>query len=171
MKFKENQEEQSKEFVGMSDNLYKDFIDLIQFEIDKLTLIDSVIAYFHTNGFTNYEKFYKYLYDKCKDTKCCLISFLRNNLKEIPEFKIPTLGASFKDSTEPFKMLADMEDLFEEKVNNMINEAFSDKDWKSFYYLLKKLDKVDHLCCRALAAVENKQNPLDLCERRIWENW
>ena len=172
MKFKTNQEEQNKEVEKMSKELYDGFLDLIQFEVDKLTLIESARLYFHKIGLVNYEKFFKGLYKVCKETKNCLIEHLYNNSsKEIPEFVIPQIVSfeSFSENTKPFKMLAEMEDTFVEKINNLISISNGDRNWNSFYYLLQKLSKVDHICCRALSAVENKADVLALCEQHISE--
>jgi len=169
MKFKQHQEEQNKEQDKISIKLKEGFIDLIQFEIDKLTLISSAKFYFYENGLMSYKKFFKCLYKSCEEIKYCLVSQLKNNGVEIPEFTIPAIVDDFENPTIPFKMLAEMEDQFEEKLNNLINIAFEDKDWKNFHYLLKKLDTIDHICCRALAAVENKADVLALCEQHISE--
>lgn len=169
MKFKQPQEEQNKESGKMSKDLYNGFVDLIQFEIDKLTLIASARFYFYENGLMNYKKFFNGLYKACEEVKCCLVEQLQKNLQEIPEFTVPSIVNNFESSITPFRMLAEMEDAFEDKLNNLIDIAFRDKDWNNFHYLLKKLDTIDHICCRALAAVENKADVLALCEQHIAE--
>lgn len=172
MKFKTNlqgSEEAKEDKQSMPKELYEGFIDLIQFEIDKLSLVSSAKFYFYKNGFMNYKKFFKCIYKSCEELKHCLVSYLENAQQDIPEFKIPELGRDFENEIEPFKMLAKMEDVFEEKLLSLIDIAFDNKDWKSFHYLLKKLDTIDHLCCRALAAIENKQDVLALCEQHTSE--
>lgn len=173
MKFKTSENEQSPgpKKVGMSTELYNKFIDLIQFEIEKLNLINSAQCYFFKEGQMAYKKFFAYIEEQCKKVKSCLILHLSSNMEEIPEFKIPA-QIKFEDLKEPFVKLAEMEDSYEEKLNNLIDIAFVDKNWKSFYYLLKKLDTIDHLCCRAVVAIENKCNVLNLlpaCEQHTLE--
>ncbi len=168
MKFKTNQEEQSNEQGKMSLSLYKGFIDLIQFEIDKLALISSAKFYFCENGLINNKKFFKTLYKSCEEIKHCLIEQLIKNSAAVPEFTIPGI-ISFDDTVTPFKMLSDMEDTFESKLISLIDIAFGDKDWYNFHYLLKKLDTIDHICCRALAAVKNNADVLTLCEQHTLE--
>ena len=53
----------------------------------------------------------------------------------------------------------------------LISEAFEEQDWDVYEYLIKKLDEIDHLCCRALEAVKNKSDLLDLilCEQHSLE--
>lgn len=170
MKFKQNQEDvQEAEKSLMSKELYNGFIDLIQFECNKLALISEAKNYFWNQGLMNYKKFFKGLFKACEEVKCCLIGQLQKRLQEIPEFKIPALDNDFDDPITPFKKLAEMEDEFETKLNDLINQAFEDKDWVNFHYLLKKLDTIDHICCRALAAVENKADVLALCEQHTSE--
>lgn len=168
MTFKANQEESEVKSKKMSDKLYKGFVDLIQFEIDKLTFISSAKFYFYTNGLMQYKKFFAELYKSCEEIKCCLINQLRKCDRNIPELIIRT-EEPFNDSKKPFEVLAKMEDTFERVLNDLINIAFEDKDWNNFYYLLKKLDKIDHICCRALAAIENGADISMLCEQRISE--
>ena len=168
MTFKQESEE-NKSLKNMSKELYDGFIDLIQFEIDKLSLISAAKSYFYMNGMINYKKFLKDIYKGCEKIKCCLIDQLRLNQQDIPEFIIPEVKSNFENKEEPFKVLSNMEDEFEKKLIKLINIAFDDKDWKNFHYLLKKLDTIDHICCRALAAVKNNANILELCEQHTTE--
>jgi len=171
MKFKQPEEESPKK-EGMSKELHDGFVDLIQFEIDKLGMVCSAKYYFYETGQMSYKKFFKYLYKQCEEVKWCMISFLKNSLEEVPQFKIPAIIPDFENAKEPFEKLAEMEDEFVEKLNSLIDIAFSDRNWIAFHYLLKKIDTIDHLCCRALAAVENKADVLDLipkCESHTSE--
>lgn len=173
MKFKSNQsEEQNKEQKGMSKELHSAFVDMIQFEIDKLQWVTSAKFYSIDNGLSSYEKFFEYLIKKCAETKDCFIGYLRLNMEEVPDFREAALINDFTNTVEPFKQLAQLEDVYEEKLNNLITIANNDKNWKVFSYLLKKIDCVDHICCRALAAVENKADPNALipsCEQHFLE--
>ena len=163
MKFKQN--EQPVEKGGMSKELYDKFIELIQMEVDKLSFISSAKFYFYNTGQMNYKKFFKCLYKNCEELKYCLIGFLINQMEDIPSFTIPKLDIDFKDDIEPFKKMAEYEDTFIEKLNDIITQAYNDKNWQAFHYLLKKLDGIDHICCRALAAVEHGADILQLCEQ------
>lgn len=171
MKFKQVEEEVKSPTGKMSKELHSKFIDLIQFEINKLAKVTAAKFYFYENGNIGYKKFFKYLYKSCEEVKGCLIGFLRSQMEEIPEFKIPVIITDFKDSKEPFQIMAELEDEFVEKLNDLINQAFDDKNWMAFHYLLKKLDTIDHLCCRALAAVENQADVSALipCEQHSTE--
>lgn len=163
MKFKQNNESEKIE------NPIKDgFIDLIQFEINKLNLISSAKVYFYQNGLMNYKKFFKYLHKNCEEIKHCLVSFTNEIGIELPDFKLPK-SIEFSNSKEPFEKLAEMEDEFEDKLYRLLDLASEDKNWKVFHYLLKKLDTIDHICCRALAAVENNADVLALCEQHTSE--
>ncbi len=167
MKFKSNQEDQNKE-LEISENLKSGFLDLIQFEIDKLTLLNSACYYFYKLGLTDYKKFCKHLLKACEDTKHCLIWQVMKNSILIPELTIPK-QVEFADKIEPFKLLASMEETYVEKVTKLIDIAMEDKNWNNFNYLLDKLKAVDYICSRALSAVENNANILALCEPHIME--
>lgn len=165
MKFKPSEKE--PEANKMSNKLYDGFIDLLQFEQDKLGLICSAKFYFYDMGLIPYKKFFKALYKKCEETRNCLITYLRDNLEDVPQLKIPAIINNFDNPTKPFEMLAEMEDQFESKLNALITIANEDKNWRTFSYLLDKLSKIDHICCRAFAAVQNKVDPNGLlpCEQ------
>lgn len=171
MKFKQNQElkqDAQENQIGMNKDLYNGFIDLIQFEYNKLNAILSAKFYFYEKGQMTYKKFFTYLYEQCDKTKKCLVLFLVNNLEKLPEFTTPSLN-DFSDLLAPFELLANMEDVFEEKLLNLINIAFENKEWKAFYYLLKQLDTIDHICCRALEAAKANVDVTTLipCEQHI----
>ena len=163
MRFKQSEQPVEKE--GMSKELYDKFIELIQMEVDKLSFISSAKFYFYNTGQMNYKKFFKHLYKNCEELKHCLIGFLINQMEDIPSFTIPKLNIDFKEDIEPFKKMAEYEDTFVEKLNDIITQAYNDKNWQAFHYLLKKLDGIDHICCRALAAVEHGADILQLCEQ------
>ena len=165
MKFKQSEEPEKE-----TNSLQDEFANLIQFEITKLSLITSAKLYFYKEGLMDYKKFFKYLYKSCEEIKHCLTAFAVDNDFKLGAFEIPKL-VTFSDIKEPFKQLADMEDEFEDRLNTLINLAVEDKNWKVFHYLLKKLDTIDHICCRALAAIENNANILALipCEQHTTE--
>ena len=172
MKFKQQQEEQEEVKVNktkISEELKKSIVDLIQFEIDKLSLVKSAKYYCYYKGLVKYEKYFAGLYNACEKVKDCLIMFLKSKGCDIPEFTIPEIEKDFENITKPFELLAEKEDKYEEMIISLIDIAFSDKDWVTFNYFLKKLDGIDHICCRALEAVKNNGNVLDLCEQRITE--
>jgi len=165
MKFKQNEEPVEEKKKGMDKELHEMFVKMIQMEINKLAFISSAKYYFFTTGEMKYKKFFKCLYKNCEELKKCLIGYLMSHLEDIPEFTIPKINIDFKDSVEPFKQMAEWEDEFIEYLNDMIDKAFEVKDWQAFHYLLKKFDGIDHLCCRALAAVEHGADVMDLCEQ------
>mgnify|MGYP002622092401 CR=1 FL=1 len=166
MKFKSQQEEPNPEpeKQQMSNELYNGFIDLIQFEYNKLAIISSAKHYFWEQGLSDYKKFFKRLYESCEKTKYCLINQLQKQMLSVPEFRIPALVDDFDNPISPFEKMSELEDEFTIKLQHLITIAFEDKDWTNFHYLLNKIDTIDHLCCRALAAVKNKANVSALCE-------
>lgn len=160
MKFKTEQE---------SSLLYDALVALIQIEVNKKSLLESGLIYFDKNGFGNYYQFFNKTKAKCDQLYSCLLNYLRDNFKSSPEFVIPTTNTDYDNPISLFETLAKIEDSFESKLNDAINIAFNDKDWKSFHYLLKKFDNINHICCKALAAVKNNQDLTELCERHFWE--
>ena len=167
MKFK--QQEDTKQEIT-TNKLFDGLVDLIKFEIDKKVLIYSAIFYFEDNGRNDYKKFFKYVNNMCEDNKNCLIRFTKECFGKIPSMTFGEIKDDFASIIEPFKQLAEMEDTYKQKLNNLIDLAFEEKDWSSFHYLLNKLGEIEYICCKALATIENKGNVLDLCEQHIMEN-
>ena len=163
MKYK-TQEGPAEIKSGMDKELYDLFIDLIQFEINKLSFISSAKTYFFHNGYLDYKKFFKYMYKGCEKSKHCLINYLIEEMEEIPEFKIPALNLDFKNAVEPFEVLRELEDSYAEKINAIALKAFELKDMRTLAYILPKISEIKHIACIALEAVKNEQNPLDLIE-------
>ena len=161
MKFK--QEEQNEEKAKISKDLYNGFIDLIQLEVDKITLIESGIQYFEKIGICDCGYFLTRAKDKCCMIKKCLISYLLSKEQDIPEFTIPKFVAEFENKVEPFSLLSKIEDKYEQSLYKLVSIAFEDKDWSSFVYLLDKLREFDHCFCQALAAVKNDGYISGLC--------
>lgn len=166
MKYKIQEEPKEQEKKGMNKELYEMFIDLIQFETDKLSFISSAKLYFFHNGYFGYVKFFDFMYKGCENNKCCLIEFLTKQMEEIPEFKIPALDTEFENETEPFEVLQKLEDSYVEKINAIGVKALELKDMQTLAYVFPKIAEIKHLACVALAAVKNEQNLLDLlkCE-------
>lgn len=167
MKFK-SQEGVKQETT--TNKLFDGLVDLINFEIDKKVLIYSSIFYFENNGRNDYKKFFKYLNNICEDNKNCLIHFTKEHFGKIPSMVFGEIKDDFANILEPFKQLSEMEDTYEQKLNNLINLAFDEKDWSTFHYLLNKLSEMEHICCKALATIENKGNILDLCEQHTMDD-
>ncbi len=164
MKYKIQDEPKEQEKKGMNKELYDMFIDLIQFEIDKLSFISSAKIYFFQNGYLDYKKFFKAMYEGCEVSKHCLIGFLTKQMEEIPEFKIPALNPEFENAIEPFEILQKLEDSYAEKINAIGVKALELKDMQILAYVFPKIAEIKHIACIALAAVKNEQNPLDLLE-------
>ena len=161
MKYKV-QNEPKEQKKGMNKELYDMFIDLIQFEIDKLSFISSAKTYFFHNGYLNYKEFFTSMYKGCEKNKHCLLKFLTEQMEEIPEFKIPALETEFENEIEPFEILQKLEDSYAEKINAIGVKALELKDMQILAYIFPKIAEIKHIACIALAAVKNEQNPLDL---------
>lgn len=166
MKFKQQEQKEEEVNLPISKELYDAFADLIQLEHDKLGLLRSGKYYFYENGISNCEKFFAHIYNKCLETVECLKTFLMNNYNSVPSFKDPEIKPDFSDNIEPFKQLAEKEDEYVENLSKLIDIAFDNKNWIAVAYLLEKINKFKPICSRALSAVENKSNVLDLiCEQ------
>lgn len=167
MKYKTQEnpiQEKVQEKKGMDKSLYEMFVDLIQFEINKLSFITSAKTYFFQHGFLNYKKFFKAMYCECEELKGCLVGYLIEQMEEVPEFKIPAIDTDFENHLEPFEILRDLEDRYVNTINAIALKALEVKDMHTLAYMLPKIAEVKHIACIALEAVKNEQDPLDLLE-------
>lgn len=168
MKFKQNEEVPT----SISKELYSCFTKILQIEEDKLSLIEAAKIYSFMHGNMNNKKFLIYLYEQCLKVKGCILSHLYTNSCPSPEITIHSINLNdFEDSNKFFELLASAEDEYESAITNAINIAFKDNNWNTFHYLLKKLEHIDHLCCRAAEAVKNGNDLLTLipCEQHSLE--
>lgn len=168
MRFKQKGEKEVKALDG----IYIAFTDLLQIEEDKLSLIEAAKSYFYRNGNMQYKKFFKYLHKVCLDNKLDMQHFLFDLAEKTPERTIHSIKMDdLTDAQKIFDLLASAEDDYVDALNKAINEAFYVQDWNTFNYLLNKFNKLDHLCCRAAAAVKSGNTVLDLipCEQHSLE--
>lgn len=166
MKFKQTEEKEDKQ--NISKELYSAFSKLLQIEEDKLTLIEAAKMYSFMHGNMNHKKFLIHLFDACLKNKCCILGHLYMNEMTTPELTIHSVNLKdFETSEKFFELLASAEDEYESALNDATRIAYNDNNWKTFYYLLKKLESIDHLCCRAAEAVKNGNDLLALipCEQ------
>ena len=136
MKFKTNDPEKKPK---MNKDLYDLFINLIQFEIEKSVFIKSAEKYFDLNGYQDYDSFFKDIELDCLKFKDCVCEYLLNRLETLPDFKYPAIDIDFSNPQEIFDSFASLE-----------ANAFD------------KLNKFDHIACRAREAVKNNQPIRDL---------
>lgn len=166
MKLKQPEEKEDK--LSISKELYSAFSDILQIEEDKLNLIHAAITYCYMHGNMQYKRFLSYLYECCVKNKNCILGYLYMNNITSPTITVHGIKLDEFESFEKiFELLSSAEDEYESVLNDAINAAFKDNNWSAFQYLLKKLDGLDHLCCRALEAVKNNCDLLTLipCEQ------
>lgn len=156
---KETVEENKNSATLMSKELEEMFNKLLNFEAEKLSYIYSTKLYMDYNGLVDNYKFLCELYKYCEETMHCIIHYLTSKMCKVPAITFPAMNYTIKSQEDVFEQLTVFEDKYEELIEDMIDVANQNKDWKSMSYLMKKLDKIDHICCKALAAVKNNKNP------------
>ena len=169
---KQTVEENKEKTSLMSKELEKMFNDLLNFEAEKLSYIYSAKLYMDYNGLTDNYKFLCELYKGYEKTMHCMIHYLTSKMCKVSQIVFPAMDYTIKSEEDVFEQLTAFEDRYEEFIETMIDLANENKDWKSFSYLTHKLDEIDHICCKAFAAVKNHKNPYLLikCEQPLKEN-
>jgi len=170
MKFKQNEEKESK--PTLSKELYNAFSKILQIEEDKLTLIEAGKMHSFIHGNMNCKKFLIHLFEGCMKNKYCFLGHLYMNEMPSPELTIHSVDLKEFESNEKFfELLALAEDEYVSALNEAVNIAYNNQNWGTFHYLLKKLESIDHLCCRALEAVKGGYDLLALipCEQHSSE--
>lgn len=168
MKFKQKPENVREDNKWLSDAFSK----ILQIEEDKIALIEAAKSYYYMNGNMSYKKFFKYLHKTCVEYKMKLCYFILEMQGELPERTIHSIKLyEISEGNKAFELLAAIEDDFEKEVVNTIDQALANKNWRAFDHFIEILEDIDHICCRALAAVESGNNPVDLipCEQHSLE--
>lgn len=146
-------------FEKMNEEMYNLFIDLLKFEFNKISFINSAKFYFHQHGLESYKNFFEQMRNNCCDFKEDLTMHLLNRSADIPEMTIPAMNFDFEDSVDVFKQFAAFEDKAYKKLEAVGIKALEIKDIKSLAFIVGKNNKNDHIACRALEAVRNEQDP------------
>lgn len=151
-------ESESKENKGMNKELYDSFIDLIQFEYDKLSFLMSAKIYCYFNGYLEYKHFFSEMLEECKKTKDCITWYLIERMEDIPSFKVEKLDYGFSDVKKIFEDFSKKEDEYLEKLNEIGQLALEAKDLSALQYISEKIKNFKHIGCIATAAVKNEQS-------------
>lgn len=157
MKYKTQEPEENKS---------NGIVELIQFEYNRMCLLQSGILYAHMNGIETSKRFFSRAYDACRQCIQDLLEFLYVNSEEIPEFKVPEIQY-FEKIEEPYEALSEAEEEYFEKANTLFAQAVEDKDVKMIVALYKII-KVPHIMCRAYEAIKNNQDPNTVCNNKTW---
>lgn len=168
MRFKQQEEKEDNKLNA----LYPSFTKILQIEEDKMSLVEAAISYFYMNGNIQYKKFFKYLHKACMKCKMEVLNFLYDNFGKTPERMVHSLKLEdISEDIKIFELLASAEDEFTDEIEKAINIANENKQWQALAYLMDMLKGIDHLCCRAVAAVKSGSNLLDLipCEQHSSE--
>lgn len=162
MRFK--QPEQKSEEL----KLYYSLKKLLAIEADKIALVEAAICYFYIHGNENYCKFFKKLHELCMKCKLDLEMHICVSAAMLPQVTIHEIKfEDFESDLKIFELLAAIEDEYVDTLDAAINEVFDKKDWETLSYLNNVLGKIDHIACRAHAAVKAKADVLALlpCEQ------
>lgn len=162
MKFKEEKEDKD----------YTVFTKLIQIEEDWISLIEAGMSYFYINGNVNACEFLKHLHSNITTCKLSTSNFMYITFGKLPERKIYEVKLSdFTDDVKIFETLASIEEEYVDELEKIISIVSDTKQWSTYQYLLDKLGKVDHICCRAVNCIKSKNDLRGLlCAQHFLEN-
>ncbi len=136
--------------------------EFVKLETKKWAFLYSAKKYYWLHGYSDYAEFFCKLLSNCEKFKLCLFDFIISNLDTIDELSVPAIVPEFESKEKPFQMAAELEDECFELMQNIAKTAIKNEDTVTLAYILPKIDKFDHLCCRAYEAIKNDQNPKDL---------
>lgn len=154
--------EQEVEKRGMNKDLYNLFIEMLQFEYNKTSFLKGAKFYCWAQGLQEYCNFFKVMMDCCEHCKNDFIYYLLSRFETIPEIKINSIKIEYKSIEEVFTAFAEMEETFVDILERIVTKAKELNDVNTMAFTLPMLNKIDHIACRALAAVKNDKNPFDL---------
>lgn len=155
MKYKTQEPEKS----GMNKELYNLITDLIQMNLDFITLCNAAQNYFQLNGFYSGRQFFQTINGRMKSKMDDLTDFLRSELEKVPELTIMEEDTDFKDKMEPFDIAKQLELAYYAKLKAIAEKAIEVKDMSALANSLSWIQNYQHACCMALEAVRNGHNP------------
>lgn len=163
--------EQSAEKEGMNKELYDLFIEIIQFEYNKMSYLKGAKFYCWAHGLQNHANFFKVMMDSCSKCKNDFVYYLLSHFEKVPAITVDAIETGYESVRDVFSEFAKREDSFIELLKNVTEKAKDVKDIEAEAFLLPMIKHIDHIACRALEAVKNEQNPYDLlmgcCEDHI----
>lgn len=154
--------EQEVEKEGMNKELYDLFIKVIQFECNKMSFLKGAKFYCWAHGLQKHSKFFKIMMECCSKCKNEFIYYLLAHFEEVPELKIDAIKTEYESVESVFVDFAEREDEYVTLLETITKKAKELDDINAFAFLLPMLNKIDHIACRALEAIKNDQNPMDL---------
>ena len=154
--------EQEVEKEGMNKELYNLFIELVQFEYNKMSFLKGAKFYCWAHGLQNHCNFFKVMCDCCSTFKGKLIWYLLGRFEVIPELKVDAIKTEYESVEDVFTEFVKREEAFVDLLENITLRAKDLNDVSAMAYILPQINNIDHIACRALEAVKNDKNPLDL---------
>lgn len=158
MKLKEHEVEKE----GMNKELYDLFINMIQLEYNKSSFLKGAKFYCWAHGLQEYANFFKVMMDTCASCKNDFIYHLLGRFEVIPELKVEAVKTEYESTEEVFTEFVKREEEFVDLIERIVTKSKELDDVNAMAFSLPILNKVDHIACRALAAVKNDKNPFDL---------
>jgi ferritin len=158
MKLKEHEVEKE----GMNKELYDLFIEMVQLEYNKACFLKGAKFYCWAHGLQDYSNFFKVMMDCCSHCKNDFIYHLLGRFVVIPEIKIDGIKTEYESAEEVFTEFVKKEEAFVDLLERIVTKSKELDDVNAMAFTLPMLNKVDHIACRALSAVKNDKNPLDL---------
>lgn len=163
--------EQEVEKEGMNKELYDLFIEMIQFEYNKMSFLKGAKIYCWVHGLQDCANFFKEMIGNCSRCKDDFVYYLLTHFEKVPSITIDAIETGYDSARDAFSEFAKREDDFIELLEKTVKKAKEVTDIEAEAFLLPMVSKIDHIACRALEAVKNDKNPLDLVRSYCCENY
>lgn len=146
----------------MNEELYDLFIEMVQFEYNKLSFLRGAKFYCWAHGLAEYANFFKIMIDECWRCTNDFICHLLGRFEVIPELKIDSIKIEYESAEEVFTEFVKLEETFVDLLERIVTKSKELDDINAMAFTLPIVNKIDHIACRALEAVKNNKNPFDL---------
>lgn len=147
---------------AMNKELYNRFLEIIQFEYNKMSFLKGAKFYCWAHGLQSHCNFFKIMKDCCSKCLNDLIYHLLSRFEEVPEFKIKNIRTEYDSIEDLFTAFAKNEDEYVGLLEEATKIAKNVDDIEALALFLPMVKNIDHIACRALEAVKNNKNPYEL---------
>lgn len=154
--------EQEVEKEGMNKELYDLFIEMVQLEYNKAAFLKGAKFYCWAHGLQNYCDFFKVIMQNCSKGKNEFIWYLLGRFEVIPEIKVELIKTEYESAEEVFTEFVKREEAFVDLIERIAVRTKEIDDVNAMAFVLPRIDKIDHIACRALEAIKADKNPMEL---------
>lgn len=137
--------DKSRRVCPLSEAIIKSLVKQMGEELFNKHLYMTFANYFATNGLPKLEEYYNKRADEEELHHKWINWYLTYNDAEFQYPSVPEVNITLKDLVDPFRLTVDKEIETTMHINEIVNQAVSEKDWATFNWLMDDEDETGAL--------------------------